>query len=311
MALVAGAIAYSGGVGAAFSDQDVATANIEVGTLSCAFESSDPHVHVHSSTNKHTATVTLDKILTSTGSQTADIAVRNTGSIPLTTSWTASGGLGDLGPTVAPSGATLPVGAAQDVQIGFEWTDLSNWYMGKSATAKFTVDCAETPNGNLQFDVRGSAVSAEWTNDGTIKLTSMVGGEAVKIHFGDLSGGLPAVAPTWAMDGDWHGGAPGPVLYIKFTDPGNTGTGIIYGYPSQAGGGYTLGRDFGTTPVNSDWSTVFGALTFDPADAVIIDSSILFNPTIGDVGSTSSPFTSTVTCVQYKESYLVGGSPTC
>ena len=144
-------IAMGSGVGAAFTDSATANANIATGTFGCQLSSTDLSVVI--SNNAHTATVDLGTISSSAASsKTAPVTVTNTGAIPLVTSWgeTTLGnildGSGAISAVPAAAGVPLATGATQTVNIGFQWSQLSNSDLNRSGTAQYTVSCNEAPN---------------------------------------------------------------------------------------------------------------------------------------------------------------------
>jgi len=161
-------IAMGSGVGAALTDSATANASINTGTFGCELSSTDSNVVI--SANKHTATVDLGTISSSAASsKTAPVTVTNTGAIPLATSWSETttgnilGGSGAISAVPAAAGVPLAAGAAQTVNIGFQWNELSNSDLGRSGTAQYTVSCNEAPNTQI---VRSATLNLSGTGWG-------------------------------------------------------------------------------------------------------------------------------------------------
>jgi hypothetical protein len=152
-ALGAGLIS-SGGIGATWYDSHVASATINTGDLACALSSPTDRLQEsieQETPNGGTATITLDPITRSeAGIRTAPLTVTNTGTVPVSVTWTKtdagtlfSDGIPFYSYTIA--GEALAPNAKQSANIGFHWDSLDNDAQGKSATVTYNVTCNETP----------------------------------------------------------------------------------------------------------------------------------------------------------------------
>lgn len=283
-ALAAGLIS-SGGIGAAFTDEATATANIKVGDFACELSADAADISsgvVTISPNKQVATVEFGTINSSDpATHTAPVTVTNVGTIPLTTAWTVtpSGGLFDVNSSqvveafddtaAAFLGAT---GAAQTINAGFTWaTALGNADLKKSGKVTYEVDCLEAkaaPNG-LDLYANGGVHGESATWDGRSVMLDPgpmgAGGAAlIRIPAGST---LPGQAPTYQYD-EWPS-AKGQLRFnIYFTNNKHA-----FYYPES--GNWGIGNSSLTAPTTgtNDWDGLVAAigtagLTFQKASVL-------------------------------------------
>ncbi len=152
------------GVYASYSDSATASQSIDVsGQFACALSSTDHNWVI--SPDGHTATLDWGTLNSSSNQPGAsplysDLTIANTGSIPEVVKWTVThGGTIDFQPTGrmgytagspdmtgAGNNVQLAPGASQNyTNLGFQWAELTNADLGKSASVSYHADCGEVP----------------------------------------------------------------------------------------------------------------------------------------------------------------------
>jgi hypothetical protein len=295
-ALGVGLLAFAPGVGASFSSSATADASINVGTLACQLSSGASGVTI--SDDQRSATIDLGTITSSAaGQRTVPLKVKNTGSVPLATTWSMStsgtifgGGSHAMHAYWPPFNATLPSGQSQTEQVGFRWSELQNEDMGRSGTVTYTINCNEVPGfGSAWLYSMGTGSSAVW--DGS-KVTLTVpdapddAGAGITLYNVAAGSALPDSAPGFTTD---NFGAGTPRLSISFSD----GTYVV-GYPA-ASGAITTWQVPGVTG-DTDYSQAQTYASSRHLDGVTL---------VADTGHGAQ--TSNITCLQYGDSIFGSG----
>jgi len=300
-ALGAGLIS-SGGIGATWSDQHLASATIDTGTLKCALTSPTDRLQtsISQTTNGGTATIALDPITRSDpGIRTAPLNVTNTGSVPVMVSWAKvdSGDLfasGNEFYSYTISTTSLTPGANQSANIGFHWNALNNDAQGKDATVTYTITCNETPkapNNLTPFYRYGGSAFYDGTSINLVTGPNTPTTEVATagVYFDGVTAGsaLPDTEPTFTTTGSptaW------PRMQIRLSD----GTVLLKSATSSSWTASSAGNWFALN--SADWSTI---KTYANSNSITVQRVYIQAQNPGFDGS--------ITCINYPNATLGSG----
>jgi hypothetical protein len=130
------------GVGAQFTDSVTAKENITVGTFACQIiQPSSGTIAADGKSVEYNAPPILSS---APGSDPFSFTVENTGSIPQVLTVSSSAVSAPFSAMLAPVvPVTLTTGQTQLYNVGLQWTELDNSWLGKSGSITYTVNCGE------------------------------------------------------------------------------------------------------------------------------------------------------------------------